>query len=116
MKQTTEMFYKNIGAWLRNQRQSKNKTQSEISEVIGVTFQQIQKYERATNKLNLHFFVQLCDYFKVDPNLIISNSKENLYLPEELINQGYITVSTKHVLEDNTLNMHPEYLLKKEDI
>ena len=51
MKQTNEIFYRNVGAWLRNQRQLKKKTQTEIAEVIGVTFQQIQKYEKSVNKL-----------------------------------------------------------------
>ena len=115
MKQTNEIFYRNVGAWLRNQRQLKKKTQTEIAEVIGVTFQQIQKYEKSVNKLNFYFFVELCNYFQVDTGLIISNCKQNLYLPEELINQGFITVSSQKVTEDNNSNISSEYLPSKKE-
>ena len=93
----------------------KKKTQTEIAEVIGVTFQQIQKYEKSVNKLNFYFFVELCDYFQVDTGLIISNCKQNLYLPEELINQGFITVSSQKVTEDNNSNISSEYLPNKRE-
>lgn len=113
MKQTTTMFYKNVGAWLKTQRLLKKQTQTEIAEIIGVTFQQIQKYEKAKNKINLDFFVKLCDYFKVDTGLVISNCRDNLYLPDELVNQGYITVSTQEVSKEPNLNLSAKYWIDK---
>tara|TARA_R100000231_G_scaffold56892_1_gene47109 strand:+ start:1531 stop:1785 length:255 start_codon:yes stop_codon:yes gene_type:complete len=42
-------FYKKLGIALRNARRAAYKTQTDVANSINVTFQQIQKYEKATN-------------------------------------------------------------------
>ena len=42
-------FYKKLGIALRQARRAANKSQSDVAKSIDVTFQQIQKYEKATN-------------------------------------------------------------------
>tara|TARA_Y100001938_G_C7982572_1_gene375176 strand:- start:24 stop:278 length:255 start_codon:yes stop_codon:yes gene_type:complete len=42
-------FYKKLGIALRNARRAAYKTQTDVGQSINVTFQQIQKYEKATN-------------------------------------------------------------------
>ncbi|GJM01327.1 MAG: hypothetical protein DHS20C07_30060 [Methyloligella sp.] len=41
-----------IGHRIRKQRKICNKSQTDLAEVIGVTFQQIQKYENGTNRVS----------------------------------------------------------------
>ena len=52
----TTTFYKNVGLWMRMTRDSQPKkvTQSKAGNHIHVTFQQIQKYEMATNLSLIH--------------------------------------------------------------
>ena len=40
-----------LGRKLKRRRRQVKKTQTEIGEAVGVTFQQIQKYERGTNAI-----------------------------------------------------------------
>ena len=112
--QTSTMFYKNIGAWVKKERLFNNKTQTDIGKVLNVTFQQIQKYENANNHLNLEFFVRLCEYFKQDISTVVSNCRDNLYLPEELVKQGYITVSSEEIAKDPNVNLSAKYWIGKE--
>ena len=41
-----------VGAKIRQRREELHMSQKELAEAIGVTFQQIQKYERATNRIS----------------------------------------------------------------
>ena len=45
-----ELFYQKLGKALRLERIRNGKTQSQIASVANVTFQQIQKYEKAKNE------------------------------------------------------------------
>ena len=40
---------KHIGIKLRNKRVERKLNQTKVADVLGVTFQQVQKYEKATN-------------------------------------------------------------------
>lgn len=51
-----------IGAQLREFRMSKKLSQSKLAEELGVTFQQVQKYENGSNRLTcgkLYIFAQM---------------------------------------------------------
>ena len=72
------LFEKEIGKWLKKTRLSKSKinpltgrtmvvTQSKLAKHLGVTFQQVQKYEGGTNGLGLFKFRQCCVFFNTDP-------------------------------------------------
>jgi transcriptional regulator with XRE-family HTH domain len=41
-----------VGLQIANARKAKRLTQSQLGEAIGVTFQQVQKYERGTNRVS----------------------------------------------------------------
>lgn len=53
-------FNKSIGKLIRARRQLIGKTQSAIAKKLGITFQQLQKYEAGTNTLTLARAVDLC--------------------------------------------------------
>jgi transcriptional regulator with XRE-family HTH domain len=43
---------KHVGTRLRTKRTELRLTQTEIGEAMGITFQQVQKYEKGTNRLS----------------------------------------------------------------
>ena len=78
-----------IGLQLRKIRLMRNKTQSRVSKAVGVTFQQIQKYERGQNAISINIMMKLCEYLEVsvdffikpleDKNLTFLKRRENVY-------------------------------------
>ena len=69
-------FNKVVGQNIKHLRKVHNLNQTKAGNAIGVTFQQIQKYEKGKNGLNALRLKQLADKFKVsldvlvDPNMI----------------------------------------------
>ena len=78
-----------IGLQLRKIRLMRGKTQSRVSKAVGVTFQQVQKYERGQNGISLNMAKKLCEYLDVsidyfikpleDKNLTFLKRKMNVY-------------------------------------
>ena len=87
------MFNKNVGAYIRFKRLERNLTQSKVAQWINVTFQQIQKYEKGNIAISLWKFAELVKKFGDNEAVIISNCRDNLYLPDKLIEDGSITVT-----------------------
>ncbi|MGE6743656.1 helix-turn-helix domain-containing protein [Allorhizobium pseudoryzae] len=61
-----------IGKQLRMVRSARGLTQAELGEEIGVTFQQIQKYENGTNRLSVAIMLRLCRFMDVDAGEFVS--------------------------------------------
>jgi len=47
--ESEKQFYQRLGKALRDARRRANKSQSQVAQSINVTFQQVQKYEKAKN-------------------------------------------------------------------
>ena len=110
------MFMKNIGAFVKEKRLDINKTQSFVADWLNVTFQQIQKYEKNSNDLGLWNFVVYCKKFDVDPGMIISQALDNMYLPEQLIEEGKIqvtTVTSQEIANNPTHRLDAKYWIDK---
>jgi len=84
------LINKNLGDWLRTERKKtyividgkkKPITQSMVAEKLGVTFQQVQKYEKGDNTIPIFRWFALCDYFSVQPNTV-----KELVTSEEVVN------------------------------
>lgn len=56
-----------IGAQLRLFRLSRGLSQRQVAEAVGVSFQQLQKYERGANRLSVEKMVQIARYMRVPP-------------------------------------------------
>ena len=54
-----------VGARVRERRVSLGMSQTKLGECLGLTFQQIQKYERGTNRLSASKLWTLSNLFKV---------------------------------------------------
>jgi transcriptional regulator with XRE-family HTH domain len=59
---------KKIGAAIRLQRLKLGLSQTELGKALGVTFQQIQKYESGTNAVASTRIPDLCHTLKISPN------------------------------------------------
>ena len=57
-----------IGSVIRMQRVKLGLSQTELGNALGVTFQQIQKYERGTNAVALTRISDLCRALEMTPN------------------------------------------------
>jgi len=76
-----ERFFVNIGHWMkltRNNADPKH-TQTKIGSELSVTFQQVQKYEKAINEISLWNFIALCDFLKEDMNNVVNACKVDGY-------------------------------------
>jgi len=56
-----------LGALVKQYRLEADLTQAQLGDFIGVTFQQIQKYERGDNQLSVIVFFVLCDVLDIPP-------------------------------------------------
>jgi transcriptional regulator with XRE-family HTH domain len=65
MEDDKKIFNKFIGAKIKKRRLELKKTQSWLAKKIGVTFQQVQKYEKGSNGTNLFNLKQIADALKV---------------------------------------------------
>ena len=65
MEDDKKNFNKFIGARIKKRRLELKKTQTWLAKKIGVTFQQVQKYEKGSNGTNLFNLKQIADALKV---------------------------------------------------
>lgn len=54
-----------LGRKLRTLRLSKHYTQEQMAHILGVTFQQIQKYEKGANRISAGRLFLVCEHFKI---------------------------------------------------
>ena len=67
-------FYRDLGRNVRTARSAAGKSQSEVAEFLEVSFQQVQKYEKGTNRIPLDRLVSLADYLEVPHQQFIAPS------------------------------------------
>jgi len=65
-----------IGARLRNLRLLQGLSQDKLGQMMGISFQQIQKYEKGINRLSARRLVQLASIFKIPVQTFFGDEKE----------------------------------------
>ena len=68
MRKRDGLIDKKIGSLIRIRRVKLGMSQGELGEALGVTFQQIQKYERGTNAVASTRIPDLCRALEITPN------------------------------------------------
>ena len=63
MKQSENYRNYKIGANIKRLRKQSKLTQSNLATVLGVSFQQIQKFENGENRIFAHQLFDLCEEF-----------------------------------------------------
>jgi transcriptional regulator with XRE-family HTH domain len=66
-----------IGKTIRFLRISRNITQGVLAKELGITFQQIQKYEKGLNKVSASSLFKLSEFFGVEINFFFDFLKKN---------------------------------------
>ena len=75
------MLSQNFQNALKDLRKSRNLTQDELGDIIGVSAQTIYKYENGVTFPPVENLEKLLDYFKVDPNTLFgTNIPEPTYI------------------------------------
>lgn len=65
--------YCDIGARLKVFRLLKGLSQEKAATHIGITFQQMQKYEHGTNKISITKIEQLAEFYDIHPAVILGD-------------------------------------------
>ena len=79
-------FYINLGKGLRKLRKTKKKSQTQVAKSIGVTFQQLQKYEKSLNRPKEFYSRKIVEYLGMDyeqfmkeNNVLIAKNESNVH-------------------------------------
>lgn len=67
-----------VGAKLKELRKSVKMSQTDLATRVGVTFQQIQKYERGTNRIGASRLWDFCKVFDVKPGRFFDGVEDHL--------------------------------------
>ena len=65
LNEDVRQFNLSVGKKIRSRRKELKKTQTWLAKKIGVTFQQVQKYDKGSNGTNLFNIKQIADALKV---------------------------------------------------
>ncbi len=60
-----------VGLRLRTLRKERGMSQDQLGRALGITFQQIQKYERGTNRISASMLVKSARALNVAPNALL---------------------------------------------
>lgn len=70
------------GDVLQRTRSSKKISQSQLANHLKITFQQIQKYEKGTNRISLSKFWMICEFLNVSPLIFFEGTAPAAALTE----------------------------------
>jgi len=107
-----------IGKVLRDLRLTAGMTQQKVANYIGVTFQQVQKYEKGTNALSITKFVRFCNLFEISATKLLEKTgvmfkhdKENPTGKQVKITE----VSLEEITKDPKMRLDAKYWIKKKE-
>lgn len=67
------MIYRALGQKLRSLRQRNKYSQQHIAQHLGVTYQQVQKYERGTNRIPLDALARIRNLYNLSWDDLLSD-------------------------------------------
>jgi len=110
----SKQFYVNIGKWIRFMRESRKVrvTQTKLANYLGITFQQIQKYEHGVNNISAYNLFKVCKFFGVD------YAKQIQYWMnwDKITGMtGHGVVSIKEISEHPTMRMDAAYWIARKN-
>jgi len=78
-EQNEKVLKKVFGLQLKKMRLMRGYTQTKVAKAVGVTFQQIQKYEKGKNAVSVHNELKLAEFLDCDRNYFIQPITDNGY-------------------------------------
>jgi transcriptional regulator with XRE-family HTH domain len=73
---------KHVGNRVRMRRIMLNMSQTDIGDALGLTFQQVQKYEKGTNRISASCLQQLCEILRVSVAFFFEGGPRAIALPD----------------------------------
>jgi len=73
MKRTSHPIDKYVGNRVRMRRLMLDMSQTELADAIGITFQQVQKYEKGTNRISASRLAQIAKTLQVSISFFFEN-------------------------------------------
>lgn len=90
-----------IGARLRHIRNVRGLTQEDLGKVVGVSFQQIQKYERGTNRISSSTLILLARKLDVSPSELLGEGTRAPAIDWELLSEdGHMFLQAVSQIDD----------------
>jgi transcriptional regulator with XRE-family HTH domain len=77
-KRVVPEFEKTIGDRVRFYRLRAQMSQETVADNLKISFQQVQKYEKGTNRLSVSSMLRLCQVFKITPHELLGVNAEAL--------------------------------------
>lgn len=87
----------NVGARIRLRRKALGITQSQLAEALGLTFQQVQKYERGVNRVSASVLVKIAKRLECPVAYLLG--EEGGGQPEEIAPSVLVTPGAVELLE-----------------
>ena len=116
--QNDNLLNTEIGKVLRDLRLTAGMTQSKVANYIGVTFQQVQKYEKGTTALSITKFVRFCNLFEISATKLLEKTgvmfkhdKDNPTGKQVTITE----VSLEEITKDPKMRLDAKYWIKKKE-
>ena len=87
----------NVGARIRLRRKALGITQSQLADALGLTFQQVQKYERGVNRVSASVLVKIAQ--RLDSPVAYLLGEEGGGLAEAIVPSVLVTPGAVELLE-----------------
>jgi transcriptional regulator with XRE-family HTH domain len=95
---------KHVGQKLKQRRLTMGLTQSSLGELVGMTFQQVQKYERGMNRIGASRLYEIASRLKVSLNYFFENAPEVNTLQDNLPNS--FAANEQKAFENNIIDFN----------
>jgi transcriptional regulator with XRE-family HTH domain len=80
-KKTVKAVDSHVGALVRKRRMALGMSQAKLGDAIGLTFQQVQKYEKGANRISSSRLVQIANVLDVPPTFFFEGAPSALRGP-----------------------------------
>lgn len=82
-----------LGARVRVIREAKHMTQAQLASAIGVTFQQVQKYERGVNRVAVARLIKMAEALETTPTDLIGDGPAGVHPGTDRLVQCWSRIS-----------------------
>ncbi|WP_426127691.1 helix-turn-helix domain-containing protein [Pararhizobium sp. PWRC1-1] len=81
-----------VGSRIRFQRMMMKMSQTDLGEAVGVTFQQIQKYEKGTNRVSASRLQQIADVLRVSVTFFFEGKGAQVTVSGEILESDELSL------------------------
>jgi transcriptional regulator with XRE-family HTH domain len=71
-----------VGSRIRTERKRLGLSQSAVAQAVGVTFQQLQKYEKGSNRVSASMLVELASVLSINPAQLLPENATPIEPPQ----------------------------------